>query len=87
MIGMFAYLIYGIVSWLGAGLFGSPLGSLSIGGIPLGLIVGLFTACYGNLLASAGLHQHCRGGRGRSSRARVVAFGIRPDRIAGLAVH
>ncbi len=43
MIGMFAYLIYGIVSWLGAGLFGSPLGSLSIGGIPLGLIVGLFT--------------------------------------------
>ncbi|MDW4608257.1 Bax inhibitor-1/YccA family protein, partial [Escherichia coli] len=28
---------------LGAGLFGSPLGSLSIGGIPLGLIVGLFT--------------------------------------------
>lgn len=43
MIGMFAYLIYGIVSWLGAGLFGSPLGSMSIGGIPLGLIVGLFT--------------------------------------------
>ena len=43
MIGMFAYLIYGIVSWLGAGLFGSPLGSLSIGGVPLGLIVGLFT--------------------------------------------
>ena len=55
MIGMFAYLIYGIVSWLGAGLFGSPLGSLSIGGIPLGLIVGLFTvamATYSLLLTS-----------------------------------
>lgn len=42
MIGAIGYLAYGLISILGAGIFGSSLNSFSIGGIPLGLIVGLF---------------------------------------------
>lgn len=42
MIGAIGYLAYGFISILGAGIFGSSLNSFSIGGIPLGLIVGLF---------------------------------------------
>lgn len=42
MIGALSYLGYGLVSMLTAGLFGSSLNSFSIGGIPLGLVVGLF---------------------------------------------
>ena len=36
------YMVYGLISILGAGIFGSSLNSFSIGGIPLGLVVGLF---------------------------------------------
>lgn len=42
MIGAIGYLAYGLISILGAGIFGSSLNSFSIGGIPLGLVVGLF---------------------------------------------
>lgn len=42
MIGAIGYLVYGLISILGAGIFGSSLNSFSIGGIPLGLVVGLF---------------------------------------------
>ena len=42
MIGALSYLGYGLVSMLTAGIFGSSLNSFSIGGIPLGLVVGLF---------------------------------------------
>lgn len=42
MIGAIGYLAYGFISILGAGIFGSSLNSFSIGGIPLGLVVGLF---------------------------------------------
>ena len=42
MIGAIGYLVYGLISILGAGIFGSALGSVSLFGIPLGLIVGLF---------------------------------------------
>ena len=42
MIGALSYLGYGLVSMLTAGIFGSSLDSFSIGGIPLGLVVGLF---------------------------------------------
>ncbi|WP_298592467.1 Bax inhibitor-1/YccA family protein [uncultured Rothia sp.] len=42
MIGVIGYLAYGLISILGAGIFGSALGSVSLFGIPLGLIVGLF---------------------------------------------
>ena len=42
MIGVIGYLAYGLISILGAGIFGSALGSVSFFGIPLGLIVGLF---------------------------------------------
>lgn len=42
MIGAIGYLVYGFISILGAGIFGSSLNSFSIGGIPLGLVVGLF---------------------------------------------
>ena len=42
MIGALGYLAYGLISILGAGIFGSSLNSFSIGGIPLGLVVGLF---------------------------------------------
>ena len=42
MIGAIGYLAYGFISILGAGIFGSALGSVSLFGIPLGLIVGLF---------------------------------------------
>ena len=42
MIGAIGYMAYGLISILGAGIFGSSLNSFSIGGIPLGLIVGLF---------------------------------------------
>ena len=42
MIGAIGYLAYGLISILGAGIFGSSLNSFSIAGIPLGLIVGLF---------------------------------------------
>ena len=42
MIGAIGYLAYGFISVLGAGIFGSSLNSFSIGGIPLGLVVGLF---------------------------------------------
>ena len=42
MIGAIGYLAYGLISILGAGIFGSALGSVSLFGIPLGLIVGLF---------------------------------------------
>lgn len=42
MIGIIGYLAYGLISILGAGIFGSALGSVSLFGIPLGLIVGLF---------------------------------------------
>ena len=42
MIGAIGYMAYGFISILGAGIFGSSLNSFSIGGIPLGLVVGLF---------------------------------------------
>ena len=42
MIGAIGYMAYGLISILGAGIFGSSLNSFSIGGIPLGLVVGLF---------------------------------------------
>ena len=42
MIGAIGYLAYGLISILGAGIFGSALGSVSLFGIPLGLVVGLF---------------------------------------------
>ena len=42
MIGAIGYLAYGFISILGAGIFGSSLNSVSLFGIPLGLIVGLF---------------------------------------------
>ena len=42
IIGAIGYLVYGLISILGAGIFGSALGSVSLFGIPLGLIVGLF---------------------------------------------
>ena len=42
MIGAIGYLAYSLISILGAGIFGSSLNSFSIGGIPLGLVVGLF---------------------------------------------
>lgn len=42
MIGAIGYLVYGLISILGAGIFGSALGSVSLFGIPLGLVVGLF---------------------------------------------
>lgn len=42
MIGAISYMAYGLISILGAGIFGSSLNSFSIGGIPLGLVVGLF---------------------------------------------
>lgn len=42
MIGAIGYLAYGLISILGAGIFGSSLNSVSLFGIPLGLIVGLF---------------------------------------------
>lgn len=42
MIGAIGYLAYGLISILGASIFGSSLNSFSIGGIPLGLVVGLF---------------------------------------------
>ena len=42
MIGAIGYLAYGLISILGAGIFGSSLGSVSLFGIPLGLVVGLF---------------------------------------------
>lgn len=42
MIGAIGYMAYGFISILGAGIFGSALGSVSLFGIPLGLIVGLF---------------------------------------------
>ncbi|WP_294647341.1 Bax inhibitor-1/YccA family protein [uncultured Rothia sp.] len=41
MIGALSYLGYGLVSMLTAGLFGFPLNSMSIGGIPLGLPIAL----------------------------------------------
>ena len=42
MIGAIGYMAYGFISILGAGIFGSSLNSVSLFGIPLGLIVGLF---------------------------------------------
>ena len=42
MIGAIGYLVYGLISILGAGIFGSALCSVSLFGIPLCLIVGLF---------------------------------------------
>ena len=42
IIGAIGYMAYGFISILGAGIFGSSLNSFSIGGIPLGLVVGLF---------------------------------------------
>lgn len=42
MIGAIGYLAYGLISMLGAGIFGSSLGSVSLFGIPLGLVVGIF---------------------------------------------
>lgn len=69
MIGAIGYMAYGFISILGAGIFGSSLNSFSIGGIPLGLVVGLFAvalATYSLLLdftttseaVEAGLPEH-----------------------------
>ncbi len=70
MIGAIGYLAYGLISILGAGIFGSSLNSVSLFGIPLGLIVGLFAvalATYSLLLdftttseaVEAGLPERC----------------------------